>query len=195
LGVFLFAIWLTNGIRTNRDEKHAADQRTQQQLVLQSWQAEVEAQVGKVGTLNEPQPPQVGAQVRQALKDLQGGTHTSVTTQDLTSVAATFAKAADELDGFDLSSQISGKGFGLEADAITTSKLEFVQSFRAYRTAALLVRLAADTKDEDVQAALLERAGEVLATADATLGDAHRKLHLALTNAGVAQAPSTPLQP
>jgi len=195
LGVFLFAIWVTNGLRTNREAKLAAEQRTQQQLVLQAWQAEVEAQVGKVGTLAEPQPPQVGAQIRQAIKDLQGGSETSVTSENLTSVADTFQKAADDMEKYDLAGQIRDKGFGLAADAIATSKIEFVQSFRAFHAAAVLVGLAIDTKDQDLQKALVKSASEVLATADATLGDAHRKLQLSLSNAGVVQTPSVPQQP
>ena len=41
-----------------------------------------------------------------------------------------------------------------EADSILTSRIEYIESFRAFRTATLLVTLAIGTDDEDLRAVL-----------------------------------------
>ncbi len=194
LGVYLFAIWLTNGLRSSDEQERAAAELTQQQLALQSWQAEVESQIGTLGTLRDPSPPDVGTSLRAALKDLKRGTETSVTVPDLSTTAEAFEGAASDLEGYDLSGEITGEGFGAaEADSILTSRLEYIESFRAFRTATLLVTLAIGTDDKDLRATLVERATESLATADALLGDAHRKFRLSLATVGIVTAAA--LQP
>jgi hypothetical protein len=188
LGIFMFGVWLTNGVRTSRQEDRAAEQRAAQQEIVQSYQAEVEAQIGKVGTLQEPQPPRVGDEIDAALKDLEKAGQTSVTVDDLESSAEGFGKAADAVDAYDLAAAISGQGLGLTADTLTTSKLQFVEGFRLYRTAALLTAQAIESADDpQTQDALIARATEVKSSADAVLGDGYRKLKLSLANVGLGQ--------
>ena len=192
LGVFLFGVWLTNGLRTSAETDRAAEELTAQQLALQSWQGEVEAQIGKVGQLQDIQPPVVGQSVRSALQQLQDDGKTTVTDDDLTSTAEALAGAADALDGFDLAGAIRDKGFGTEVDTLLSSRVEFVQSLRAVRSAALLVIAANGTEDDATRSAILKRAGESIDTADALMADAYRRYRLVLTNAGIAPAPTTP---
>ena len=195
LGVFLFAVWVTNGLRTSKDADRAAKELTAQQEALQSWQAEVQAQIGKVGQFQDPQPPTVGAVIHGAVTDLQGDKQPTTTVDELTSYAASLGAAAKKIDAFAISDLISGKGFGQGANTIITANLQFVQSLHAYRTAALLTVLAMKTKDAGVRAELTDRAAETLDTADALLQDAHRGFLLGLSYAQISTTPSSGFPP
>jgi hypothetical protein len=195
LCVFLFGMWIINGLRNSRDSDRAATQQAQQREALQSWQAEVEAQIGKVGTIQQGQAPTVSPQIASAVKDLKDGGETSVTADDLASTADSLATVADKLERFELATQIRDKGFGDRAEWITTTQLQYVQALRAYRTAALLAKAAIATDDEQLRKELASRAQDSLATADALLQDADRALRLALSTVGVVSGPTIPQQP
>jgi len=195
IAVSWFAIWVTNGLRTSREAEEATAELEAQRQALQSWQAEVEAEVGAVGEFQDPSPPAIAASVRTAIRDLEGDGDTSVTADALRTLAGDLDAAADALEGFPLADQIRDKGFGPEADTIITARLEFVEAMRAYRGAAMLILLATEADDGDVAAALTERASDALASADGLLADAHRKYRLSLGNAGILTTPDIGLQP
>lgn len=192
LAIFWFAIWVTNGLRTSRDADRTATELAAQREAMQAWQAEVEAEIGAVGEFRDPQPPAVAEGVRAAIADLEDGKDPSITADVLRTTAEDLKAAAKALDAYPLADAIREKGFGASADSIISSRSGFAEALRSYRTAALLVLIATEAKDEDVAAALTERAADTLATADALIADAHRKYRIALSNAGIITTPPQP---
>jgi hypothetical protein len=93
---------------------------------------------------------------------------------------------AKDLEDFDLAEQIRDTGIDERAQWVTTSRHEYVEAMRAYRTAALLVVTAMGVEDEDLRAELTERAADVVATADALLASADQGFRLALSSVGIA---------
>ena len=179
--MFWLLTWVIDGVQDNRADEERANQRT----ILETWQAQIETEIGAVGQFRDPAPPVVAPQVLATAKQLAQGKPAEVTADELDDLAASLEEAAAGVEGYPLADAIRDQGFGASADQILSARTEFVLALRAYRQAALLLSTAQDVEDPDVSKALGERAVELAQGADALLAEAYRKYAVVLGAAGV----------
>jgi hypothetical protein len=145
VGVFAMVVlvWVTNGLRTDRASKKAAEELTTRQQALGKWKTVVESQVSAVGQLQGNVAPVVASDISAAVQALANGKDPSTSSTSLASSAAQLSNAAKTIDGFDLASTITNQGFDAEAStSLTSSKAELVQSLQLYQQAAKLAIVA-----------------------------------------------------
>jgi hypothetical protein len=192
LGVFWFAIWLTNGLRDQQATKDLEAQIAKQRQAMQSWKAELETQIGGLAPIQDPVPPAVGTDVSAAARAISKGQDPKVAAAALSAKAEDLTKAADALETYALADTIRDHGFNADrVNTITVSRTEIVQSLRLFANAAILTARAIDAPDE-LAKPIAERALEVTDSANALLNDAWRAYQLVLADAGLASAPNLP---
>ena len=196
VGVLAMGVWVTNGLRQDRDEKAAAAAAATRAAALQKWQSEVEVQLGTVAQMQSGsgtlQPPPVSPEVGAAVDALAQGKKPTSKPQDLKKTADALGKAADALEGFDLAGALRDQGFGGEIEGIFASRTEFVAALRTYQNAASLARLAILTKAKQLSASIAAEAKSTLDTATTSLQDAWSKYVFALqANNLITLAPPT----
>jgi len=103
VGVLAMGVWVTNGLRQDRDEKAAAAAAATRAAALQKWQSEVEVQLGTVAQMQSGsgtlQPPPVSPEVGAAVDALAQGKKPTSKPQDLKKTADALGKAADASRG------------------------------------------------------------------------------------------------
>ena len=195
LGVFLFAIWLTNGLRAGTEQDRADAELAAQQEVLQSWRAELEVQLGKVGTIQAIQPPAIGAPVRSALADLEDGDTTAVSAERPAHHRGVARGRGEGLRVLRPRRQRQGSRVRLAADSIDRLaagvRAEPPHDAHGGAPAAWWPRTPTMPRARTSWSG----AEEAVATSDALLEDGYRRYRLVLTNAGITLPPSTPEQP
>ena len=91
VGVLAMGVWVTNGLRQDRDEKAAAAAAATRAAALQKWQSEVEVQLGTVAQMQSGsgtlQPPPVSPEVGAAVDALAQGKKPTSKPQDLKKTA------------------------------------------------------------------------------------------------------------
>jgi hypothetical protein len=184
LGAFALGVWVTNGLRQDRNEKAAAAAAATRAAALQQWQTEVERQLGTVaqmqGGSGSLQPPAVSPDVSAAVDALGKGDAPASKPKDLAASEDALGKAADALDNYDLSGTLRDQGFGSEIEGIFASRTEFVAALRGYQNAASLARIAMTTQDKELSASIAARAKSTLDSANTSLQDAWSKYVFAL---------------
>lgn len=178
---FWLLTWVIDGVQENRAEEERAAQRT----ILETWQAQIETEIGAVGQFRDPVPPVIAPQVRTAAQQIAKGKPADISPEELDDLAGSLEGSATAVEGYPLADAIRDQGFGPSADQILSARTEFVLALRAYRQAALLLSTAQDVDDPAVAKALGERATELADGADALLAEAYRKYAVALSAAGV----------
>jgi hypothetical protein len=196
LGAFALGVWVTNGLRQDRDDKAAAAEASTRAAALQKWQSEVEQQLGTVaqmqGGSGSLQPPPVSPDVGAAVDALAKGDKPTSTPKDLATSEEALGKAADALDTYDLSGTLRDQGFGSEIQGIFASRTEFVAALRGFENTASLARLAISMSDEKLSTSIAARAKSTLDIANTSLQDAWSKYVFALqANNLVTIAPPT----
>jgi hypothetical protein len=182
--VFWGGVWLTNGLREQDRTARNEEQELLRRRAGSSWQSLVETELGTIGTLEEGSPPVILPQVRAVLTGLAGGTPTDAVTT-LKDAASDAGGVSDAIETYALSSSLSGKGFDRgEVLRFLSARDELVTSLHLIREVALLGVAAArlDTKD---RGPVLDRAGSLLAEADATIARFQTHHVEALTAAGI----------
>ncbi|HTG46728.1 MAG TPA: hypothetical protein VK646_03640 [Actinomycetota bacterium] len=145
VGMFavMMIVWVTNGLRKNREADQAAQAKAQQKTAMVAWQGALEPALSKVGTLNGPAPPTVEPTVSTAAGNLAKGQDAGVTAAQLLGSAKDLATAADTIDKFDLVDAIRGKGFNVnQTESLLSSKLSIVTGLRGLEQSARLSVLA-----------------------------------------------------
>jgi hypothetical protein len=192
LGIFWLGIWVTNGLRADREAKDRDAQTLQQRQALQTWKAEVEAQIGPVAPIQDPIPPAIGADIKTAATAITKGGTPTATKASLAAEAGAITKTADALEAYALADTIRDRGFGVDrVNTITVSRTQIVQALRLYATSASLTAESLGA-DPAVAKPLARRALDVFASAEALLADGWRAYQLVLGDAGLASAPTLP---
>jgi len=158
VGMFLvmMTIWVTNGLRKNRDEDAAAAANAQRKTALIAWQGALEPAMSTIGTLNGPIPPTIAPNVSSAATNLAKGQPAGATSTELLASAKQLQKASATIDAFDLVDAIRGKGFDLhQTESLLSSKVSIVAGLQGLEQAARLsvLAIAADGATQDQLAA------------------------------------------
>ncbi len=194
MGIVLFIGWVRSELRSSSEENREAEQLALRTAAIQAWSAELETQLGAVGTVQPPLEPTIAADVVTAITKLERGREVTMTAEDLESAAADLGTAANALEAFDLAGTLADQGFTAEqVDAIVTSRLEFAQAIRQYQRAAQLAALSMTAEDDDLAAELAGAAKEQSDAAAELLSDGWRKYQLALSEAGLGQPAGLPV--
>ena len=95
------------------------------------------------------------------------------------------------MEKFDLTATIRDQGFAIgQTDALVSGRGEMVAALRELAQAATLVVLASGSDDPDTSEALATSALALTGSADLLIQESWRKYRNALTEAGLADAPT-----
>jgi len=187
----MFLIWITNAMRASDAEEEATAARERRQQALSIWRAEVEGQLGTVGSLQDALAPAIAPQVRAAADALSKGRKSPVEPTELARLSTDLDAAATALEKFDLTATIRDQGFAIgQTDALVSGRGEMVAALRELAQAATLVVLASGSDDPDTSEALATSALALTGSADLLIQESWRKYRNALTEAGLADAPT-----
>jgi hypothetical protein len=189
--VFWGGVWLTNGLRAQDTSERSHEQELLQRRTGAAWEKLVATEVGTIGQIQEGQPPVILPQVRAAITALAQKTPKGAVST-LQTAAKDAKTAIDNIEKYQLSSSLSGKGFQQgEVLRFLSASDELVTSIELYREAALLGVLAADLQGKDRSAALA-RADELVSLADAAVLRFQTHQTEALAAAGIIRQPTIP---
>jgi len=189
--VFWGGIWLTNGLREQDRTATADAQELLRRRAGSAWKTFIETQLGTIGTVQQGTPPVVLPQIGSALTELADRTP-KATAETLQSAAADARTVLGEIEGYDLSGTISGKGFDRgEALRYFAAKDEVSTALTLLREAALL-GVAAAKLDVADRAGVLARAQSLLVDAGAALTRFETHQLEALSAAGFNPQPGLP---
>jgi hypothetical protein len=189
--VFWGGVWLTNGLRAQDTSERVREQELLQRRAGAAWENLVATDVGTIGQVQEAQPPTILPQVRAVITQLA-----QKTPEDAVSTLQTAAKdakkAIDGIEGYQLSSSLSDKGFRQgEVLRFLSARDELVTSIQLYREAAILGVLASDLEGKDRRGAVA-RAEGLLTLADAAVLRFQTHQTEALAAAGIIRQPTIP---
>jgi hypothetical protein len=191
--VFWGAIWITNGLRDERNSSEQARESLEKRRAGTAWQSMIGTELGKIGGQHElGSPPVVFAQMRSTLAGLESGTPKDAASS--LRQAATQAKSmADVVQNYDLSESLAGKGFDKGSVLrFLSARDELTTAMTLYREAALLGAAAAKLEPND-RAQVLGRAQSLLVQAQAALQRFETHQIEALSAAGIH--PTNPALP
>jgi hypothetical protein len=189
--VFWGGVWLTNGLRAQDTSERSHEQELLQRRTGAAWEKLVATEVGTIGQIQEGQPPVILPQVRAAITALAQNTPKGAVST-LQTAARDAKTAIDNIEKYQLSSSLSGKGFQQgEVLRFLSARDELVTSIQFSREAALLGVLAADLQGKDRSAAIA-RADELVSLADAAVLRFQTHQTEALAAAGIIRQPTIP---
>jgi hypothetical protein len=189
--VFWGGIWLTNGLReeqTSEEDRTVALQRRQAGA---AWNDLVEAEVGKIGTVQQGRPPVILPEVRTTIGELRRDDPENAA-RDLQAAADRAEEVAGAIDRFDLTAAIRDKGFD-QAGVLRflSARDQLIAAIELSREAALLGVVATELEG-DVRKDALERAESLLSKADAAVAHFYEDHTEAMAAAGIVQQPTFP---
>lgn len=189
--VFWGGVWLTNGLRAQDTSEQGREQELLQRRTGAAWEKLVATEVGTVGQIQEGQPPVILPQVRAVITALAQKTPKGAVSA-LQTAAKDAKTAIDNIEKYQLSSSLSGKGFHQgEVLRFLSARDELVTSIQLYREAALLGVLTADLEGKD-RGAAIARAEGLLTLADAAVLRFQTHQTEALAAAGIIRQPTIP---
>jgi hypothetical protein len=167
--VMMLVIWVTNGLRQQRDDDKAAAQASEQRAAGQRWKSQVEGALGKVGTLSPGAPPALFPDLATTIAGLQKGGVPDGAAAILKQARADAKLAIDPLRTYDLTGQIRDIGMdGEQVSWFLNSQTRIVQALELYAQAAANAILAIAAPDDqraaiaDAAAAIQDKASEIL---------------------------------
>ena len=186
--VFWGAIWLTNGLRNERNSSEQASQSLERRRAGTAWQSMIGTELGKVGGQHElGSPPIVFPQMRSTLADLANGTPKDAA-GSLKQIATQSRAIADAVQKYALSESLSGKGFDKGSVLrFLSARDELTTAMALFREAALLGAAAAKLDPQD-RAEVLGRAQSLVVQAQAALQRFETHQIEALSAAGIHPA-------
>lgn len=188
---FWGGVWLTNGLREQDRTARDEEQELLRRRAGSSWQSLVETEVGRIGTVEEGAPPVILPQIRAVVTGLSDDTPEDAVAT-LRTAATGAREVADAIESYDLSSSVSGKGFDRgEVLRFLSARDELVTSLDLTREAALL-GVAAARLDVGDRGSVLDRAGSLLAEAEAAIARFQTHHVEALSAAGIQLQPAVP---
>jgi hypothetical protein len=192
--VFWGGIWLTNGLREQDRVATADAQELLRRRAGSAWKTFIESQLGTIGTVQEGAPPVLLPDIGPALTQLADSTPKAAkaAAETLQGAAADASTVSGEIERYDLSSAIAGKGFD-KGDALRflAARDEVATALTLMREAALL-GVAASKLDVADRAGVLARAESILAEAAAAMTRFQTHHLEALSAAGFNPQPGLP---
>ena len=191
--VFWGAIWLTNGLRDERNSSDRASQSLERRRAGTAWQSMIGTELGKVGGQHElGSPPVVFPQTRATLAGLENGTPKDAAAS-LRQIATQSKAVADAVQKYALSESLAGKGFDKGSVLrFLSARDELTTAMTLFREAALLGAAAAKLDPQD-RAEVLARAQSLVLQAQAALQRFETHQIEALSAAGIH--PTNPALP
>lgn len=191
--LFMFGIWVTNGIRQNSADEEAAENASNRTAAMTTWKAELEGRIGKLGQIQPGAPPAVSPQVAAAAAGLAAGEEVQITTQDLKSARDALSEEAGALEEYDLASVIADKGFtSSQVEEIITSRTLIARGLSGLSDAADVALLAMGVEDEELQQQLGKTAESLALSAADLITQGWRQYQNALADAGINEVPTVP---
>ena len=189
--VFWGGVWLTNGLRAQHTSEQGREQELLQRRTGAAWEKLVATEVGTIGQIQEGQPPVILPQVRAVISALAQKTPKGAVSA-LQTAGKDAKTAIDNIEKYQLSSSLSGKGFHQgEVLRFLSARDELVTSIQLYRETALLGVLTADLEGKD-RGAAIARAEGLLTVADAAVLRFQTHQTEALAAAGIIRQPTIP---
>lgn len=191
LGAFavLTVIWVTNSLRTSTRESDEAAAAERRRDALSSIQTDIETPLGTVGQLQDPLPPIVAPQVREAAEALAKGKGAPVETEALEQLAEDLGAAATALEGIDLDGAIreADEAFDVgQVEALIAARAQLVGALRDLEQGATVVVVGLQADDPTVAEEMASTATALADSADALLANAWRAYRNELAAAGLA---------
>jgi hypothetical protein len=190
--VFLGGIWLTNGLRAERESEEDRVAALRRRQAGAAWNGFVNEQVGTIGIVQEGRPPVILPEVRDGLRELERANAPKETASDLQTAAAEAKEVANVIAGFDLTGTIRDKGFDA-ADVLRflSARDHLVSAIDLTRQAALLGVVAADLEGQE-RIDVLAQAEALLADGDTAVMGFYQDHTEAMSAAGIVQQPTIP---
>jgi hypothetical protein len=189
--VFWGGVWLTNGLRAQDTSERNREQELLRRRAGSAWENFVATELGKIGQVQEGQPPVILPQVRSTIAGLAEETPRAAV-RTLEAAARDAREVIDTINGYEMSKALRDKGFDqAQVLRFLSAKDELLTSINLYHQAALLGVLAADLEGKDRRDALTHT-GSLLADADAAVVRFQNHHREALAAAGIVQAPPIP---
>jgi hypothetical protein len=191
--VFWGAIWLTNGIRDERNSSEQASQSLERRRAGTAWQSMIGTELGKIGGQHElGSPPIVFPQMRSTLADLANGTPEDAAAS-LRQIATQSKAMADAVQKYALSESLADKGFDKGSVLrFLSARDELTTAMTLFREAALLGAAATKLDPKD-RAEVIGRAQSLVVQAQAALQRFETHQIEALSAAGIH--PTNPALP
>lgn len=192
-GLVVFAVWLTNGLRAEREDARLADEQVEQRRGIQSWQQLVESEIAKVGQLGPAgAPPQIATELDPTLDAIADG-ETDGAQATLDALVERLGAGADTLEAFELASAIRGRGLDeFESNALTSSQTQLAAGLRGLADAADAALLALELDDEQLREDLIDRARATRQRALTMVQDGWRQYGLGLSVVGLTPGSTDP---
>jgi hypothetical protein len=186
----ILLIWVTNGLRQQHARSKARSAASQQRAATLQWQREVEATLGKLGTLAQgPAPPTILSSIAAMIGGMERGTVPKGAVATLTTATSDASTAIAGLAKFALRDTVANKGFDVgQVDDFLNSQTRFQDALQLYQRAAAIAVLAAQAKGAQI-AALATQAAGVKGSADKLLGEGWTDYQNALSDGGLVQTP------
>jgi hypothetical protein len=194
LGAFavVMVVWVTNGLRDQREERDAAQAAADRRAAAQTWQVTVEGELAKSGTLQPGIPPTLFAPLSTVIDGLVQGEPPEETEDALADAVSQAKASAKTLSEFDLTGTISDQGFQLaQTNYLLDSRDDVVRALTLFQRAAQVAQLAA-AAEGDEQVALAEQAAALRDEANGALVSGWTDLQQVLFAVGLAQPPADP---
>lgn len=190
IGVSIFAIWLTNGLRENAARAERTDRGASARAAVQAWTDRLTQDLQGVAVLSQGAPPVLLPDAGAALDDLAAGR--AADPAALREARSALGTAIGDLSDFELVERIRDQGLDVaETNYVLNSRDKIVESLRVYREALDLAREAAEAGDDE-RAALAPIAVRVRDRAVAQFADGYDDLVQAQASVGIVQQPSVP---
>ena len=187
--LFMFWVWVTNGIRQDRAEKQTQAEASKQRQAALSWQSTVEGAIGKIGTINPGGAPTILPDVATTIAGLQKGKVPADAVKTLKRAQDDAQRVIDTIKKVPLADQIRDKGFTAgEVNYFLNSQTRLVEALDLYIRAASVATLAVDATG-DARTSLADEAAKIQATADQILQEGWSDYQQALYAGGIAQTP------
>jgi hypothetical protein len=191
--VMMLAVWITNGLRQQRADDKTATEASQQRAAGQKWKAQVEGELGKIGTISPGAPPALFSDLTTTIAALQKGKVPDGATSTLTTTQAGAKSAAANLKAYKLADSV--RDIGMDEGQVSwflNSQMRYVQALQLYEQAAVIAALAVDATDAQ-RADIADSAAAIQKEADAALQAGFSDYQNALASVQIFDSPLTSL--
>lgn len=187
IGVSIFGIWLTNGLRENAAGDERTDRGASARAAVQAWTDRLTQDLQGVATLSQGAPPLLLPEAGAAIDELAAGR--DVDPAVFGDARAALGEAIQGLAAFELTDSIRDQGLDVaETNYVLNSRDKIVEALRVYREGIDLSREAADASGADREALTAIALG-LRDRAVAQLADGYDDLVQAQTSVGIVQQP------
>jgi hypothetical protein len=182
-------VWVTNGLRQEREDQEASDAATTRRAAVQEWQSTLEGELGKLGTISPGVPPTLLLPLSSTIDGLAAGDVRADAEASIEDTIPQVKAAAKTLEDFDLTGAIADQGFDVEeTNYLLNSQARVAHALRLYEQAALLARLALAAEGER-RVALADRAVAIRDLAQSALNEGWTDYQQVLFATGLGQVP------